>query len=486
MIAEVLSRRYVLEQLQQVEQHLQILSSQNEKRQGFLATYPGVAPEHVSLTLDSLQQAHAREIKRGQPGSVPAAREQLIAPAAPVDDRSFFSRDPIISIFQSALEEYLETQKPQQILTRQPANAARPSDFAITNRKLASTPVTGQSQGVGFLGQFDPTDPGWISAAVSKGISLFRGKRDFNQAPATPLPISDKARVLLVGDWGTGLPRAQKVADRMRAVLDEGIASNREQHVIHLGDVYYSGWEREYRNRFVPYWPVKPEESGTITSWSLNGNHDMYSGGYAYYDFLLKDPRFKKQEQSSFFRLYNNSWDILALDTAWDDAGLFNRQGVLKDPQADWIRSMLNQSSRKTTLLSHHQLFSVYDGDTLKLDDKLKSVLDTNRIAAWFWGHEHRCMLFDSYDEVQYARCLGNGGVPVYMTHNQADPCPYPGEYEYRAFVEEDGQRYGLFGFAVLDFDGAQCTARYIDENGKEFLKEFIPTAAVATVGKNS
>jgi hypothetical protein len=43
----------------------------------------------------------------------------------------------------------------------------------------------------------------------------------------------------------------------MRAELDAGIKAGLEQHVIHLGDVYYSGWEFEYRERLLKYWPVK-------------------------------------------------------------------------------------------------------------------------------------------------------------------------------------------------------------------------------------
>ena len=32
-----------------------------------------------------------------------------------------------------------------------------------------------------------------------------------------------------------------------------------------------------------------------MTSWALNGNHDMYSGGWGYFDHLLADERFSRQ-----------------------------------------------------------------------------------------------------------------------------------------------------------------------------------------------
>jgi len=486
MIRQILSRSFVLQQLRRVRAHLEKVLSQDTTRQSFLSNFPGVAPEHLRMTLEAIQQAQAREEKRssGQKGHEAPPSAGLLATSAPLEERSFFSRDPIISNFQSGLEEYLETKETKNpIVTETPKDTARPNDFAVTHRTLSGLPPSGQPQGVAsLLGAFEPTDPGWISAAVAKGLSLFRGKRDFNPISATPLPIADNARVVLVGDWGTGLPRAQKVAAEIRKVLDEGKANNRQQHVVHLGDVYYAGWQREYENRFLPYWPVRADEADTITSWSLNGNHEMYTGGHAYFDFLLRDPRFKKQEQSSFFRLFNNSWDILALDTAWDDAGLIDRRGVLKDPQADWIRSVLNISKRQTVLLSHHQLFTVYDqeADALKLDDKLKAVLDLNRITAWFWGHEHRCMLFNPFDEVQFGRCIGHGGVPVYMQHAKEDPIPKPGEFEYRDFIQDGEEKWALFGFAVMEFQGALANVRYINEDGSTYMSETITSRAAA------
>jgi hypothetical protein len=69
-----------------------------------------------------------------------------------------------------------------------------------------------------------------------------------------PIEVPEQFRLLVVGDWGTGLPRAQKVAEQMRKVLLKGQADGlTAQHVVHLGDVYYSGWDHEYRRRFLPY-----------------------------------------------------------------------------------------------------------------------------------------------------------------------------------------------------------------------------------------
>ena len=111
---------------------------------------------------------------------------------------------------------------------------------------------------------------------------------------------------------------------------------------------------REYKKRFLPYWPVRENERDRVSSWCLNGNHDMYSGGFGYFDFLLADPRFARQQGSSYFSLRNDHWHILGLDTAYKDESLHGRQ-------PEWVESELTSSGRAGLLLSHHQLFSAYD-----------------------------------------------------------------------------------------------------------------------------
>jgi len=216
----------------------------------------------------------------------------------------------------------------------------------------------------------------------------------------------------------------------MRGIVLQSIAEHRDVHVVHLGDVYYSGWDYEYKDRFLSYWPVKPSDGGRAGSWCLNGNHDMYSGGHAYFDTLLKEPLFKPQGQASFFRLYNADWQLFGLDTAWDDNGL-------KDPQASWVLNELTANGQKAILLTHHQLFSAYEngldvGQVIR--EKLGSALEANRIHAAFWGHEHRCVIYDPVQHVKYGRLIGHGGVPVYMTHAKDDPYPAPANYEHRRY----------------------------------------------------
>jgi hypothetical protein len=232
--------------------------------------------------------------------------------------------------------------------------------------------------------------------------------------------------------------------------------------------------KREYEKRFLPFWPVRPEEAQSIGSWALNGNHDMYSGGYGYYDYLLADERFKKQERSSYFELFNQHWQILSLDTAWASDRLIWDYGKLAEPQAGWVARRVAQPGRKVMLLSHHQLFSSYESGSDDMRKALGGVLNAGGIDAWFWGHEHRCMLYKEHHGVRFGRCIGHGGVPVYMSHYEQDPYPEPGQYEYRAYLDRGLELWALFGFAVLDFEGSSINVRYIDELGRTHKEERI------------
>jgi len=473
MIAQVLNRGFVLDQMDLVCAELD--SGPPEDRRS--ASLPFVNSEAAYLAAATLlREAQDRENSQssGQLGFDGTQDERRGTSTPPLDDLVFISRDPLVSLLQTALELFFEARRPELITKSAPADDDRRNlndDFMVTDVALANWPPTGSPEGDRrVLGAFSETDPRWLASWMAEGVRLFRDKHEFNDLSATPAKIADTCRVVLVGDWGSGLPRAQKVAREIRKVLDDGKAKGIQQHVVHLGDVYYSGWRHEYERRFLDYWPVRPEEASEISSWSLNGNHDMYSGGHAYFDVLLADPRFALQERSSYFMLRNTSWDIVGLDTAYEDSALYG-------PQIDWLHETLAQSNRKSMLLSHHQLFSAYEKPSARLAEAIEQVLKGQKpIDAWFWGHEHRCVFYEPVENVRHARLIGHGGVPVYMVHQENDPYPRPACYEYRGFLSQSFglERFAFFGFAVLDIDGPTLHIRYIDENGRQHKEESI------------
>ncbi|HWC27672.1 MAG TPA: metallophosphoesterase [Solirubrobacteraceae bacterium] len=270
----------------------------------------------------------------------------------------------------------------------------------------------------------------------------------------------------------------------MAEEVTQALAARRPVHVVHLGDVYYSGDPVEYERRVLAegLWPVTLEQARAgVTSWSLNGNHDMYSGGWGYFQTLLGEERFSNQRSSdgrptSFFRIKTPSWDLVGLDTSWDPEVLsLGQKGVLADPQATVLGGWAAESDRKLMLLSHHQLVSSYDlGDLGSvLPHKLEPLLDSKRITAWLWGHEHRCMGFADVHGIPFLRCIGHGGIPVPATAENAK-IPPPGVWQEFGSFEEHDARWNSFGFAILDFDGPRATIRYRDDHGTQTRIEHI------------
>jgi hypothetical protein len=400
--------------------------------------------------------------------TLPDIDQGVVSSGGQPADVPFLSRNPVHSLVQSTVEEKLRQEGTQDVT---PVHRDLRERIIHTLETLLH-PV-----------RFGPEDRHWVSVIAGATLErLAKGNHPFNPAPAEH-QISDDARIVIVGDWGTGLPRARSVAEFMAEEVTEALAAGRQALVIHLGDVYYSGLDDEVRrNVLAPgLWPVTAEQAQHgVTSWSLNGNHDMYGGGFGYFQTLLGDPRFAKQRSpdgrpTSFFRISSPSWDFVGLDTSWDTDVLSQGQaGVLADPQARIVQQWAAESSRKLCLLSHHQLTSAYSTRDVGpvLGAKLKPVLDAQRLTAWIWGHEHRCMGFEPIPGVPHARCIGHGGVPVQMDHTT--PVPAPGAWEERACFEQNGDPWARFGFAVFDLQGDRIAVRYRNDTGATTRQEQI------------
>ena len=456
MIAEFLNRGVVLDQLAQIIESIEF----DVQRDGT------AAPAGETDLLRELRAAAAREsaASSGPQGFEPQdTRRSDDVP--PLDDYAFISHDQVISLVQSALDEVHDRPEHADKVVDEPPGDDRRGDSGepvVTDRTLVDAPEPVQVGDRRLFDRFSVTDVQWVRSKIAEGIRQFRHKKPFVTQPAPPVAVAERFRLVLVGDWGSGIPRAQKVGTLMRQHVDAGRAAGLPVHVLHLGDVYYSGWGHEYRSRFLPYWPVQAAEADAIGSWCLNGNHDMYSGGHAYYEVALGDPRFQRWQQgSSFFSIVNKHWKLLGLDTAWEDHAIVA-------PQPDWLTDELKRAGgRRTLLFSHHQLFSAYEGVAAEVAAVAAPILALYPATGWFWGHEHRCVVYGAHANVGYSCCLGNGGVPVYMNHNETDAYVAPATYEYRKFIQKGIERWALFGFAVLDFDGPSLTVRYYDEEGR-------------------
>lgn len=300
---------------------------------------------------------------------------------------------------------------------------------------------------------FDTGDPGWLAVAWEKLKALFRGKHKFirHSSPTSfHLPLPEQAVVALFSDWGTGEETARRV---MRQ-----ITAQRPTHAIHLGDVYYSGTEKEIQERFLDIIDGEGPSATDCKYLALNSNHEMYSGGHAYFELTLKQ-RFG--QEASYFNLRNAHWQLIGLDSGYEDHGL-------QDPQDEWLAAQLQASGPRNILLTHHQLFSPFEprASDRKLHEKVGPMLP--RVFAWFWGHEHKAIAFGRHLGI-LARCIGHGAIPVDVPF---DPPRFPVPIEQMDQRPAPGGSEGLHGFALLRFNGPALHVSYIDELGTTWFSE--------------
>jgi hypothetical protein len=303
-----------------------------------------------------------------------------------------------------------------------------------------------------------------------------------------------KVRVALAGDWGSGTDEARRVGVQMAAAMPDV--------TIHLGDIYYVGSMQEINEHFLgiddPHndytpctWPL-----GAVGSFALNGNHEMYARGDAYYELLLPqmglwDPRVR--QHASFFCLENEHWRVIALDTGYNSVGrpiienILRPTGRLEDALVGWLRDDVALGSegdhRGIVLLSHHQYYSAFDEWYLKPAQQLAEFI--KRPVLWYWGHEHRMIVYGEHafggGIAAHGRCLGHGGMPV-DRFNPAKPfrhreCP-PLFADNRPFPNDEGIDVGYNGYGVLEFEGAELRAQYCDLTGSVVYRETITVGA--------
>lgn len=264
------------------------------------------------------------------------------------------------------------------------------------------------------------------------------------------LPAS--CRLAIFGDWGTGLYGAPVCAGSIEK-------NGKYDVVLHLGDVYYSGTKKEIAERFVEIWPKVP---GALNR-GLNGNHEMYTGGRAYFDAIAG-----WGQTSSYFALENEHWILAGLDTAYSDHDLHG-------DQAAWLQALAaGAPQKKLVLFSHHQPFSLLDSQGPKLVRKLAPLFESRRIYAWYWGHEHHCILYQPHPLYGLrGRCVGHGGFPYFREKKLLGDKP-PERPTWKnldsknlvpaakildgvnQYIEDGVEDYGPNGYMTLEFEGEE------------------------------
>jgi len=174
---------------------------------------------------------------------------------------------------------------------------------------LAAIAVTVGPEGdiIGF-GKYQSLDPRW---ELVVGIVLFENllhKHPFPSGMPPILPLADTATFVLVGDYGTGNFGSD---DSASTKISKFIPTLNPDYTIHLGDVYYAGTKPEETQNLLAFWT-----KGSKGAFTLNSNHEMYSGGGPYFNTTVGSPTFNSlQSPWSFFALENTDWIIVGLDS---------------------------------------------------------------------------------------------------------------------------------------------------------------------------
>jgi hypothetical protein len=384
-----------------------------------------VAPvDHAALAADLLRQAQA------------ALDAQ---PSDPISVEGFSNNDDIaLSIVLSRISEKHTTRK-------EPPPGVMRQDIAGTD-------------------QYELLDPGWWASVANRLLHkkvpfiAHSSLKDFRVEFA-----EENLSVAMVGDWGTGLPSSHEIA-RLMAALNPSIT-------IHLGDVYYSGTKHEVETRFVPGWPA-----GSLGTFAVNSNHEMYAGGEGYFGVTLKQTAFARHQKASYFCIATPGWQIIGLDSAYEASDFLYQKGRLSDAQLAWLGAQLAEGARRgqrSIVLSHHNPIEVGGGTDKAFLEQMLRAGDPHPFDFWYFAHEHVAARYAAYgpEGRQFlGRCVGHGGVPYAPESKIATAGDVRVEWtelELAGDPEEPRRAKNGFVLLVLDSKTRKLTETFIDEFGK-------------------
>jgi len=420
----------------------------------------------MSALLPLVNYAHLAAALNGRLEAFAQAGAEASAIRAAADDGPEISVAELVAFISSGMKSLEEAQRGGGAFVSVDDRAGSLLQTFLARRATEEGKVVEGPSGPEV--KFDSNDIlGWAGSLLD-WLKKLKNKHPFKDLQEAPQPISARHRIALLADWGTGLYGAP--------VCAASIEKDKEPFdmLLHLGDVYYAGDRDEVQKRFLDCWPEVP---GALNR-ALNSNHEMYSGGHGYFELTL--PAFK--QPASYFALQNDFWLLVGLDSAYSEHDLHGSQTA-------WLTDLVRVAGeRRVVLFSHHQPFSLFEGQGGKLVARLGRLLDSQRIFAWYWGHEHRCAIYDKHPIWNlYGRCIGHGGFP-YFRESFNDPKLSEPAWLRREgknlvpgcqlldgpnpYIPGDGSRYGPNGYVVLEFDDRTLTEVVHDAGGKELWRK--------------
>ncbi|MFW2332638.1 metallophosphoesterase family protein [Ilumatobacter sp.] len=309
--------------------------------------------------------------------------------------------------------------------------------------------------------KYENLDPKWLEYIIGwLEHSPSSGKIATLPKGGTPFEMDDEVTIAVVGDWGTGVDYRTQSAGHVASA----IGGCTPDVSIHLGDVYYDGTTHQQDHKFLGPW--KPAK-GSLGSFTLNSNHDMYNGANGYLH-TLADPMFREQRNKTHFVLHNSSWVVVGLDTAGPAS--WERQymcGDIDDEQLEFLAGQA-KSGKRLILLTHHQGI---DETTAKYNDplhtKIVDCVEQNRPGSepwyWYWGHIHAGYVHTDEAAPYRGRCAGHGAIPW---GNARGLRGLEGIKWYEQTKSQIGDHRVTNGFALLTLSGDTLKEQFVDEKG--------------------
>lgn len=315
-------------------------------------------------------------------------------------------------------------------------------------------------------GKYQQLDPLWTLMTGTIWLENLLHKHKFPSGAPQPIQIPDQVTIALAGDFGTGNFGA---SDSPSTKISKFIPTLKPHFTIHLGDVYYAGTTDEEDSNLMRYWP-----QGSLGSFTLNSNHEMYSGGGPYFDDAVGGPLFNKlQSPYSFFALENSSWIIVGLDSAYNaDAFKLYMDGSLgTNAQISFLQE-LAKKNKKMVLLTHHNGVpeSGMPGPApLNLLSEVTGALAGLSLPAyWYWGHAHAGVAYKPLptQNGMLCRCLGHAALPWGLSADLQASTQVQWFEKCNAGDPDDKLRV-FNGFVLVELNGPALTESFYDETGR-------------------
>ena len=110
---------------------------------------------------------------------------------------------------------------------------------------------------------------------------------------------------------------------------------------------------------------------------------------------------------------------------------------------------------------------------------KIYEAVGPDPIFGWFFGHEHKCTIYDDSYSPYRARLIGHGCIP-HLPPGRPDNPPIPFTAT-NMTTRPDGSGYAISGFALLTLNGPILQVDHINEDGTVWTQEtWTRTLAVA------